>query len=197
MPSDPALDRHDLHALQAGDEAALDRLIARWQQPLFAFAWRYVRHTEDARDLTAEIFVRLHQQRARLRPDTNLAAWLFTALANLCRNHHRWRQRHPTVGLDAAGGGEGGGVASLAAETPTPAAVLEHKEALAALDEALGRLPHDLKTALLLHHFEALSYREIGAITGCSERGVETRLYRARATLRAALADLRHEVLLL
>jgi RNA polymerase sigma-70 factor (ECF subfamily) len=55
---------------------------------------------------------------------------------------------------------------------------------------AIDRLPHDLKVTLLLHHYDHLSYREIGQITGCSERGVETRLYRARQQLKVLLAGL-------
>jgi RNA polymerase sigma-70 factor (ECF subfamily) len=42
---------------------------------------------------------------------------------------------------------------------------------------------------LLLHHYEKMPYREIGSITGCSERGVETRLYRAKQRLRAELGE--------
>ena len=79
------------------------------------------------------------------------------------------------------------------AEISTPAAMLEQSETLDALALAIDRLPHDLKVTLLLHHYELLSYREIGKITNCSERGVETRLYRARQRLRGELADLMAE----
>jgi len=187
---DPTNDCAQLAALQHGDDMALNRLIARWERPLFAFAWRYVRHTADARDLVAEVFVRLYQQRSRLRPDTNLSAWLFTTLANLCHNQHRWRRRHPTVSLDAAeeDGGDGAGADALPAAVPVPGESLERDEARAALGAAIDRLPHELKVTLLLHHYDELSYREIGEITGCSERGVETRLYRARQRLRLELA---------
>jgi hypothetical protein len=65
--SDPASDQAGLQALQEGRDSALDELIARWQRPLFAFAWRYVQNRTDAHDLVAETFVRLHQQRDRLR----------------------------------------------------------------------------------------------------------------------------------
>jgi RNA polymerase sigma-70 factor (ECF subfamily) len=187
---DPTNDRAQLAALQRGDDTALNRLIARWERPLFAFAWRYVRHTADARDLVAEVFVRLYQQSRRLRADTNLSAWLFTALANLCHNHHRWRRRHPTVSLDATeeDGARGADADALPAAVPVPGETLERDEARAALGAAIDRLPHELKVTLLLHHYDGLSYREIGEITGCSERGVETRLYRARQRLRAELA---------
>lgn len=190
MKSDPASDLASLQALQAGKDAALDQLIARWQGPLFAFAWRYVQNHADAHDLVAETFVRLHQQRRRLRPDTRLSAWLFTTLTNLCHNHHRWRIRHPTVSLDAPAteGPSGCGPPILTASGLLPDTALEHDETRAAVRAAIDRLPHELKITVLLHHYEHLSYREIGTITRCSERGVETRLYRAKKRLRQDLA---------
>ena len=70
-----------------------------------------------------------------------------------------------------------------------PNQALEHDEVLASVRAAIARLPHDLKVTLLLHHYDRLSYREIAEITGCSERGVETRLYRARIQLREMLSS--------
>src|SRR5690606_41291062 len=100
--ADPAQGPAGLRARRDGDDSARDRSIARWEQPLLAFAWRYLRHTIDARDVVAETFVRLYQQRERFRPNTMLTAWLFTAVANRCRNQHRWRMRHPTTSLDSS-----------------------------------------------------------------------------------------------
>jgi len=178
---DTSTDLRDWHALRGGDDSALDRLIARWERPLFNFAWRYLRNSTDARELAAEVFVRLYQHRDRLALDSHIRSWLFTTLANLCRNRHRWRERHPALSLDEMLGPE------PAVDTPAPDRILEDNERLQALAAALDRLPHDLKTALLLHHYERLSYREIAAAAGCSERGVETRLYRARQRLREEL----------
>lgn len=184
-------DLADLHALQRGEDSALNRVIERWERRLFAFAWRYVRNSTDAQDLVADVFVRFYQQRHRLAEDTKVAAWLFTALANLCRNHHRWRSRHPAYSLTGTAEPGNGAVSyEIAADAPLPIQALEHKERLAALGAAIDRLPPDLKLTLLLHHYERLSYREIAAITGCSEAGIDTRLYRARAKLRAALRPL-------
>jgi RNA polymerase sigma-70 factor (ECF subfamily) len=188
---DPAIDRASLLALQRGDTSELNRIIARWQRPLFGFAYRYVQNSADAEDLVAETLARLHEQRFRLREGSNLSAWLFTTLTNLCHNHHRWKRRHPSISLEersVGGGDEGPGPASdPQGGERGPDAELAHGETLAALREAVDALPHDLKATVLLHHYERLSYREIAAITGCSERGVETRLYRARQQLRQSL----------
>lgn len=191
MPSDPATDRASLAALQNGDTMALNRLIARWQRPLVSYAFRYVQNSADANDLVAGVFVRLYQQRTRLRPDTNVAAWLFTALTNLCHNHHRWKRRHPTVPLEPPARDDGersrGDFGELPTDRPGPDTLLAQDEAAQAVRSAVDELPHDLKVAVLLHHYENLSYREIAEIINCSERGVETRLYRARQQLRQML----------
>jgi RNA polymerase sigma-70 factor (ECF subfamily) len=181
VSNDPANDRASLLALQRGDAAGLNHLVSRWQRPLLGFAYRYVQNSADAQDLVAETFVRLHQQRGRLRQDTNLSAWLFTALTNLCHNHHRWKRRHPSVALEEAG-------TELESRDQGPDASLAHDETVAALRAAVDDLPHDLKVTVLLHHYEHLPYREIAVILHCSERGVETRLYRARQHLRGELA---------
>jgi len=176
-----------LHALQQGDDAAMNQLIERWEARLFAFAWRSTHNGADAQDLVAETFVRLYQQGSRLRADSNLSAWLYTTLANLCRNRSRWRHRHPTVSIDATGPEGLPLFAAPASESPPIPDSLEHKESAAMVAAALDRLPEDLRLTVMLYYFEKLSYREIGEITGCSERGVETRLYRARQQLRENL----------
>jgi RNA polymerase sigma-70 factor (ECF subfamily) len=178
--ADPSPDEL-LAGIQAGESQAFDKLVAQFQRPLFTFAWRYLQNNADAEDVVVEAFVRLFQARTRLREDTNLSAWLYTALSNLCHNRHRWRKRHREAALD-----EGGEFAAPSSEAPDRN--VERDEAGTALRAAIDRLPHDQRTVVLLHHYEHLSYRDIGAIVGCSERGVETRLYRARQQLKIELA---------
>jgi RNA polymerase sigma-70 factor (ECF subfamily) len=170
-----------LAGIQAGENDAFDKLVAQMQRPLFTFAWRYLQNNADAEDVVVEVFVRLFQARGRLRDDTNLSAWLYTALSNLCHNRHRWRKRHREAALE-----EGSEFVAPSGEGPDRN--VERDEAGSALRAAIDRLPHDQRTVVLLHHYEHLSYRDIGAIVGCSERGVETRLYRARQQLKVELA---------
>jgi len=196
VSNDPNSDEANLHALRKGEAGALNRLIERWQRPLHGFAYRYCQNQADAEDLVAQTFVRLYEHRLRLRPDTVLSAWLFTTLTNLCHNLHRWRRRHPTVNWATSSdtserNAPGPRLDEIASEQMSPDRNLDHDETLAAVRAAIARLPHELKVTLLLHHYDHLSYREIAGITGCSERGVETRLYRAKQRLREMLAPSR------
>jgi len=184
----PANDEECLRALQGDEVGVLDQLMARWQRPMYEFAYQYLRNHSDAQELVAETFVRLYQNRARLKPDTIMSGWLFATLSNLCCNQYRWRQRHPTVSLDATADDAVSPVPSLSDRPELePGRRLEKDEALTALEAALETLPHDLKVTLLLHHYNKMPYEEIAAVVNCSTRGVETRLYRARQKLRETL----------
>ncbi|MCB1123303.1 MAG: sigma-70 family RNA polymerase sigma factor, partial [Verrucomicrobiae bacterium] len=87
MPHDAQTDLRLLEELRNGRDSALNDIIDRWQKPLTSFAYRYVQNESDAQDLVQETFAKVYRYRNRFRPDTRLSAWLFTTLANHCRNY--------------------------------------------------------------------------------------------------------------
>lgn len=185
-----------MEALAGGSDAALDPLIEAWEAPLHRFIHRYVQEDTAARDLTQETFVRIYQNRARYRPGEVFAPWAFTIAANLCRNHRRWRWRHRAESLDRDRDDDvHGGSHSRASEAAGPDEQLVSAETSRAVLAAIEALPPDLRVTVLLFEFDDLSYRDVAAIVGCSERGIETRLARARVRLRASLGSLWEEIL--
>ena len=52
------------------------------------------------------------------------------------------------------------------------------------LNEAVGRLPEQQKTTVMLRDYEGYSYKEIGDITGLSEAQVKINIYRGRLALK-------------
>jgi RNA polymerase sigma factor (sigma-70 family) len=69
-----------------------------------------------------------------------------------------------------------------------PSAQAGRSELAKLVKDEIEKLPHDLKTAVLLFAYDNLSYDEIGAILGCTSKAVETRLYRVRKLLAKRLA---------
>ena len=61
-------------------------------------------------------------------------------------------------------------------------------ELISSIKEALTKLPHDLKTVILLYEYEELTYEEISSALACSSKAVEMKLYRARKLLRELLS---------
>ena len=183
--SQPDLDLPLVHALQAGDESALNELIRKYQEPLFRFICRYTGDEETARDLLQETFVRLYFGIRRFKPRAKFVTWLYSIAMNLCRDYARSKQRrqsYATESLDAIDVHR-----KLQAADRGPAAHLELHDRLVNLQKAIEELPHDLRTTLLLFAVEGRSQQECSELLGVSAKAVETRVYRARKILEKKL----------
>jgi len=183
-----ALDRVDMEKLQAGHDAALNDLMERHASPVFHFLCRMLNNEDDANDLAQETFVRVFKSSKSFRVEQKFSSWLFTIAANLARNHFRWRSRHPNVSLDAENSETEqslGGTLPAAGYAPNEAALAT--ERARAVRVAVGKLPEDLREAVVLCEWQERSIAEAAMILQATPKAVESRLYRARGILREQL----------
>ncbi len=184
-------DRADLARLAAGHGAALNELMERHSPKLYNYLFQCLQNEDDASDLAQETFVRVYQNRARFDPRTKFSTWLYAIATNLVKDCYRHRTRHPHLSLDARNEVTGEDSREYVPEPePTPSESLQAAEQAQAVRQAVGELPVELRTPLILSEYQELSHAEIGEILECSEKAVETRLYRARNELRDKLARL-------
>jgi RNA polymerase sigma-70 factor (ECF subfamily) len=186
--NDDAHDRADMERLVAGHDAALKDLMDRHATPLFHFLCRMLGNAEDANDLAQETFVRVFRARTSFRTNDKFATWLYTIAANLARNQFRWRSRHPQVSLEAATPGTEQTLGStIPAGDPAPSERMLAVERAGAVRLAVGKLPGDLREAIVLCEWEERSVAEAASILETTPKAVESRLYRARQILREKL----------
>jgi len=174
MPDRNSSDSELMHAVKHEDTGALVCLIERWESRLLNFIYRYVQNESVAQDLVQETFVRIYHSRNSYDENRSYSTWMFTIASNLCRNHQRWIRRHTEVPMEDFR-------EPAALDSPDESVFLKENKRYIA--EAVGSLPHALRITVLLYYYENLSYQEIADITGCSIRGIESRLYRARKIL--------------
>jgi RNA polymerase sigma-70 factor (ECF subfamily) len=188
--TDDAADVAAMLRLRDGDDLALNELMSRWQRPLVRFLYRFTLSEPDAVDLAQETFVRVYEHRAKYDARGKFSTWLYTIAGNLCRNHARWKSRHPTVSMETAlaVNSEKTLGDQLADDRATPVQTAQKNELAAAVRDAIQSLPADQRTATLLHEYEDAAYADIAAALDCSIKAVENKLYRARQTLREKLA---------
>lgn len=94
-----------IHALQSGDDSALNELMRRHREPLFHFAFRMVRNGVAAGDIVQEAFVRAYFAAARFKPKATVKTWLYSIALNVSRDHlRRLAKRRGDVSLDTASG---------------------------------------------------------------------------------------------
>jgi RNA polymerase sigma-70 factor (ECF subfamily) len=89
---------------------------------------------------------------------------------------------------------ESGGVErQMPVVTPNPTERLERNELRQRIDKALAQLSVQHRTALVMHEFEELEYKEIAKRMGCSIGTVMSRLFYARRKMAVLLAGLKRE----
>lgn len=173
-----------VRAARQGDPDAWDRLLRRYQLPLFAYVSELVRHEQTSLDLVQETFINAARHLGSLRDDARFGSWLFGIAHQKCLQHWR-RQGREKRFLDVD--------EPLPDDTPAladdPSEWLIRKEREAAFLSALDRLPAAHRSVVLLHFLEEFPLEEIAAITGAPVGTVKSRLYHAKKMLRQLLED--------
>ncbi|MFO8079701.1 MAG: RNA polymerase sigma factor [Armatimonadota bacterium] len=171
-----------------GDEDAFVALIDMYRDRAVNIAYRYIGERASAEDIAQEAFVRIYETRERFDPSQDFSPWFYRILTNLCLDHLRREDRrggHLRLVSDDEGPQQ-----LPASETASPAEHVERQELSARVQSALKSLSDRQRMALVLQHYEALSYDEIAEAMGCSRGTVDGLLSRARATLRDRLSEL-------
>jgi RNA polymerase sigma-70 factor (ECF subfamily) len=144
------------------DEGAVFESYRDYAPAVYARCVRILREREAARDVTQEVFVRCHRERARLRPGRELLAWLYQVATNLCLNS----LRHDKVRASALGRDGASAVSDPVA--PGQRLVLE---LLAGLD------PRTQAIAIYVY-VDGMTQPEAAAVAGVSDRTVRKCLTR-------------------
>lgn len=175
------------------DAAAFDEVVSRHKGRIHSYLSRMLGGSEDAEDLTQEVFVRMYQSLDSFRSEASLTTWLFRIANNLCIDHFRRNKKHRAIAysLDeplGASGEEGGPGREIADTGSEPYRALANLELSEHLEAAIGTLPEKLRAVLLLHDVEDVPYDEIARIVGCPLGTIKSRLFNARAQLRQQLS---------
>ena len=189
LPAPAARDDEALvRAAQAGDLDAFNILVQRHERPVFNVALRLLRDVGLAEDATQDAFIRAWQNIHTFQTGS-VRSWLYKIATNRAYDMLRASARRPAGSLEAeiveiepiwTSGGQGD-------ESPDAHAL--RRELSIYLERALTALPDDQRMVVLLVDVQGLDYHEVADTMGIALGTVKSRLSRARAKIRQALAD--------
>jgi RNA polymerase sigma-70 factor (ECF subfamily) len=146
---------------------------------LYRLARWLTRDPDEAADLVQETYLRALKGAHGFTPGTNLRAWLFQILRNTFYTMFKRKGREPELKDPEL-------LERLPSQTAGPG-----RDAGAGVDlqAALEQLPEEYRTVVLLADVENCTMAEAARVMGCPVGTVKSRLFRARALLRAQLRD--------
>ena len=143
----------------------------RYMDTIYRVAYGWLKNSDDANDVTQDVLVELYKTDKAFESDAHLKSWLIRVTVNRCKMLFRspWRRLEniddytETLSFEQA----------------------EDRE----LFRTVMALDKKYRVPLLLFYYEGYSTAEVAAMLGIPERTVSTRLFRARAKLRAILEE--------
>lgn len=167
-------DNELMRRINRGDNQAFRVLYDRYKKQLFLYCFRMLNDREAAKDALQEVFVRLHENAGRYKPESNFAGWIHTIARNLCINIQRNNKDY--VDFDEQ-------------ELLSVDAKAEHADILLRekLADEVALLPDIYREAVILREYEGYSYNQIAEITGQTLATVKFRIFKGREILRERL----------
>ena len=192
-------DRTLIERAQAGNRAAFEVLVQRYDRQVLRLALNVLGGAEDARDVYQEAFLKIYRNLHRFRFECAFYTWIYRLVTNVCLDHLRRRHSHPEEQppvLRAASSEEhrdgdffdhqpGTGVHS-----DPERQVLGH-EIGRQVEAALQALSPRERMVFEMRHYQGMKLRAIAEALGTTEETAKNSLFRATRKLRTELEGLR------
>ena len=178
------MDRTDeqlARAILAGDRAAFDVLMRRYERLIYKVVQGFCRNREDALDLTQTVFLKAYRGLAGFRSDASLKTWLLRIAHHEGIDWSRRAARGITEQVDAADASWG--------QPATQELALVASERQRQLAAGLNTLNRRARTAVVLRYLHRWSIREIAGLLDVSETRTKNILFRGVRSLKKAVAQ--------
>lgn len=174
-----------------GDDQGFNYLIEKYRKPIVHFMFRMVHNQAVAEELAQEVFLRVYRSRQTYRAEARFTTWLYRIATNLGVNHARDTKHEraaQNVYLDQPDP-ETGTTPDVADSTPSVEHDLVRNERMRAIRQHVMALPERQRTAVLMHKYQGMDYKQIGEVLKLSESATKSLLFRAYQTLRERLKE--------
>lgn len=172
-------ERAAIEACLAGDSSAFDILVVRHQKAVQRVCYRFTGNTEDAADLTQEVFVKAYRSLAKFRGTSAFSTWLYRIAVNACLSFkasrknraEEWDEDHDIV-----------------AEGPSAEESLDSELNAQTVRAALDTLPEKQRLTVIMKVLEERTHAEVAEILGSNVGTVKANLFFAIRNLRKYLS---------
>lgn len=178
-----------VQAVAAGDLAAFELLMRRYNRRLYRTARSILKDDAEAEDALQEAYLLIHRGIGQFRGEAGLSTWLTRIVANEAIGRSRKsRRRAEIIQLDGETEWEAAGEAMNDAIPEQPEQAALRAEARRLLERKIDDLPDSFRTVFMLRALEELTVDETAQCLGIPEATVRTRFFRARSMLRESLS---------
>lgn len=155
-----------------GDKKAYYLLVSRWNKQIFNFFYKNTQDITLSEDLSQEVFISVWKTKS-YNPTAPFYSWLYRIAKNKLIDYGR-KKKINFVSVDD--NPEVFEVESQKYQNNIDRLIQEEQENI--IKKALGELPEDQRTIIILSKFQKLPYEDIAKIMNCSNDAVKVKVFR-------------------
>ena len=174
-------------AAKAGDVAAFEELVNRYERKIYRLGMNITQNREDAEDVMQEAFLKSYTHLDRFQGESRFYTWLVRIAVNEALMKLRKRRPNQMSLDEPLNDGEDAIYREIEDWGPSPEQKFAQTELNEILNSVIAELDPIFRVAFLLRDVEGISTEETAQILGISEAAVKSRLLRARLKLRQKL----------
>jgi RNA polymerase sigma-70 factor (family 1) len=168
---------------------SFQEIYEEYKNKVFNTVISYVQNTEDAEEITQDVFVEVHHSLKSFEGRSTPGTWIYRISVNKSLDFIKKKNRKKRFAFITSLFDESGAVKHDSVDFYHPGVLMENKENAAILFRSVQELPENQKTAFILSKVEGLSYAEIAEIMQLSISAVESLLVRAKQNLQKQLKN--------
>ncbi len=170
------------------NQSLFEKLYHEFQKLVYNVALNYLQNTEDAEEVTQDVFVKVYNSLGNFNQKSSYKTWIYRITINQCLDF--LKQKNSQKRFFIFGKKSQNEQEYLNTSTfEHPGILMEQQEDAKILFEIINTLTENQRTAFLLSKLDGVSNPEIAEIMQLSISSVESLIFRAKNNLKEKLAD--------
>ncbi len=161
-----------IRRFNAGDEAAFNEIVKKYQKKIYWHARRMTGNHLDADEVVQQVLIVIYDNLKKFRFQSSLYTWIYRITSTRTLNFLNRNKVKKFFGLEESG-------AELLSANEDIIENFEQKEKLAKIEKQLQKIPVKQREVFIMRNFDDLSYKEISEVTGRSEGGLKANYFHA------------------
>ncbi len=161
-----------------------NELYKEYSKLSYNIALQYLQNKEDAEEVVQDVFLSVYHNLHTFKQQSSYSTWIYKITINKSLDLIKSKQRKKRFAfIQSIFYSESGELSHEGIEMNHPGVLLEHKEELKIIFNAINSLKENQKTAIILHKIEKIPQSQIAEIMGISQKAVESLVQRAKSKL--------------